>query len=603
MDLEYLMIGIARGSADDLKEYYKATHEGIYSFAFSLLGDRYLARDAAVESYRRVIRNACVFDSAMSAELWHYGMLKNLCVNGLCDGAIAKAAAAEKKDNVSILLRCALFETAEDRGKIVALRAGAGLGAKETAEILWYNKLSCDSEYRRGLREAAAKADEVLGNKKGDGAFSDLSIPETEKLLADDLKRIVPDYFRLIEEETVTAFSNISSDSILLGEEDRALPGETVKEREARLREKNKERKKRNVTVAVAVAASVLLVACAAAAILFFTGRNKKPDESGEGGEPQFRTTASVCATGNKIYFSNYADGGRLYVYDAETKLSAPLGDCVPRDFSDAKDGKIYFRDSAKGELMVLDALSGSVKGTGIKGALPVVLGDSSVAFSSKAGVDILFPDGRTENIFTDNTDSVFRFDTDVIGDTIYFSAAPSDGLYRLSPYDDPDGEGVDYYVDKAMDGQVIYDFETVMEYVVFEDGEGGLYMVNTDSTGKNVTKLSGRLAAGAFSIYSDRIYYYGTAGDGSTRNAVYCISADDLLANKTPVFLFEPLPDPSRKKAAVSDIYAFEGGAAVYFSNGEKERPYNELVLYAFDNSVYGEEVSPKETVLFVSK
>lgn len=563
MNLETLVIGIARGNKDDLKKYYELTSRGVYVFALAYLKDRFLARDAAVESYRRVINEAYIFDSSMSAELWHLEFVKNLCTNGLCDGGIAAVSAKQRRDNISGLLEKSLFGTDEDRGKIIALRCGTGLGKSQIAGLLRYNSASCAGEFRRGIAQAAKEAG--LDEKNADAI---------QKQLKDDIAAACPDYYDLIENGGENAFSNINGTTLWIREDESAEPGETQEKRLARIEGKRaQKRKKAIVAVIICAAAAVLLLGAAAAVHFARSGRTllKDPDEeTQEIVEPQYRTDDPMVAVGDKLYFSNYADGGKLWVFDLADGRKKAVSDAVPKDFSEpSADGTVYFRDSVKGEICVLKA-DGTVSSTEIKGALPVVTADG-VFFSSRSGVSLLTADGGVSDIFRDTVGSAYRFDMHAAPDSVIFSAAPSEGLYRLTKAGDDS-----YYCDNAMTGYVIYTFEIFGDYIVFDDGNGSLYCVNMQKGTDAASTVKGKLKTGAFCVDGGVIYYYGTAGNDDT-NAVRAVSVENAAAGKIPEKLFVP----EVKKADLADIYVKNGNVFCYFSNGDKNKPRNELRVY----------------------
>ncbi len=563
MNLETLVTGIARGNTDDLKEYYGRTSRGVYVFALACLKDRFLARDAAVESYRRVIKEAYLFDSSMSAELWHLEFVKNLCTNGLCDGGIAAVSAKQRRDNISGLLEKALFGTYEDRGKIIALRCGTGLGNNQIAGLLRYNAASCAGEFRRGIVQAAKEA----GLEEKDRSA-------IRNRLEEDIAAACPDYYELIGNGGENAFSNINCTDLWIREDEAAEPGETQEKRLARVEGKRAQKRKKAILAVIICAAAVVLLLGAAAAVHFAkSGRTliKDPDEeTQEIVEPQYRTDDPAVAVGDKLYFANYADGGKLWAFDLKDGTKKAVADVIPKDFSEpSAEGTVYFRDSAKGEICKLSA-DGTVTSTGIKGALPVVTGDG-VFFSSKTGVSLLTVDGEVVDIFQDTAGTAYRFDMHAAPDSIIFSAAPSEGLYRLTKTD-----ADSYYCDNAMTGYVIYAFELYGDYIVFDDGNGNLYCVNMQKGTDAVATVKGKLKTGAFCVNDGVIYYYGTAENDDT-DAVRAVTVENAAAGKVPEKLFVP----EVKKSDLADIYVKNGNVFCYFSNGDKNKPLNELRVY----------------------
>ena len=586
MDLELLVVGIARGSEDDFNSFYEKTKDGAFAFALVLTGDRILAREAAAESYRRVVSEAKVFDTSMSAKLWHLEMVRNLCMNGMADGEIAKQAESARRENLSRILTAALYETAEDRGKIIGVRLGVDLSMAETARLLWYNPVSCKGEYNRGIREAAA----VCGYKGEDKK----SFRELEDIIREDFKQAVPDYLELAKGGRETAFSNINSEMLLAGESDKALPGESREDRQKRMAEKTVSAKRRKV-IATVVAVAVLLAAAAVLLTVYFLNnrqsRTGNPDDEDPGivvEEPQYRTQAECAVLGNKIFYSNYADNGALYVYDISTGKASKVSDVVPRDFSDFSGNICYFRNASAGEICSIDAETLEVRtleaeftlkstdGDGnetfetytakVQGALPTVSGND-LFFSSKNGVS-KYSGGKVTEIFTDNTGNVLRCCMAVIGDSVVFSSGPSTGFNRLILND-----AGDYFLYGILDSYVIYDFCVAGTKIAFDDGDGALYLIDLES-GKLLPAVKGVLLSGAFCIDHDTIYFYGV--DLNLKRGIYSVTVEDVQNEKDPVLVMAL----DGRDDDVSDIYVSGDTLLLYYSNGEKKGAYNELVL-----------------------
>ncbi|MBP5313195.1 MAG: hypothetical protein J6112_10225 [Clostridia bacterium] len=561
MNLEYLVVGIAKGNEEDFKEFFDATNKGAFAFALVLTGDRLTAREAAAESYRRVVSEAKNFDTSMSARVWHLELVRNLCLNGLADGEIARQASSKRRENLSILLSAAMFGTSEDRGKIITARLGADLSKYDAARLLWYNAASCAGEYKRGLKEAAG-----IAGYKGDDAKT---AGELEQALREDFASAVPDYFELAKGAKETMFAKINGTMLVSGESEAALPGESREARQERLAGETVASSKRKVIITVCVIAAILAVAAVSLSIFFAihsrTVLEEPDDNTYEIEEPQYKTVASCLIADGKIFYSDYSDNDALYVRDIAEGTARKLSDAVPRDFSTVSGGLCYFRDASKGELCSLNIKTFEIESLGVKGALPCVSG-GDIFYSSKAGVSKL-SGGTITDIFVDNTGGVFCFDMAVIGDTVVFSS-PSSGLFRLTPT-----ETGEYYCDNSMSGSQINYFDVSGKYIVFDDGIGDLYILDMD-TGRLLPRIKADLMTGAFCVYGETVYFYGkTDADGK---GIYSITISDAAAEMAPAFLFS-----NNNKYDVSDIYVCEDVFLLYYSNGAKnDNAYNELVL-----------------------
>ncbi len=90
------------------------------------------------------------------------------------------------------------------------------------------------------------------------------------------------------------------------------------------------------------------------------------------------------------------------------------------------------------------------------------------------------------------------------------------------------------------------------------------------------VATVKGKLKTGAFCVNDGVIYYYGTAENDDT-DAVRAVTVENAAAGKVPEKLFVP----EVKKADLADIYVKNGNVFCYFSNGDKNKPLNELRVY----------------------
>lgn len=560
--MEYLIVGIRKGIEEDFREFYDKTHVETYIAAFSILGDRTLAREAAAETYKRVKSLAYKFNTDMSAEFWLCDMVRNICLNGLCDGEISQKATAKLRDNASILLSNALFETSEDRGKIIALRTPSTLSPTQTANLLWYNKASASAEYKRGLREAAEKT-----------GIEEKSYKNIEKMLKNDMKAATPDYYELCGDDYITVFDKISERDLMMTEADRAEPGETQEARKARVNAAKLKKRRKNIIIS-SIIAGILLISAAIPLSIHFAKTRKtelKEEESIEIVEPQYSTSCAMKAMGGKLYFENHKDGGKFYVCDADGKNVKKISDAKPKDFQ-VVGNRLYFRDSATGRLCYYD---NEVVKSEILGALPRALGDK-IVYSSKNGVSVTDKNlsvNACEEIFTDREGRAFRYEIRTTEDGIvYFSAAPSESVYRLTLQDNT------YFCDTMLDGFVIYSFEITDDYLIYEIGDGTLNFVRLDGDGKNYAALNDVLLSGAFCADGQNIYYYGKKSETSPKG-IYRVNISDISMGNTGNS--ELLVDLSAAKEDVSDLYVDGDMIYCYFTNGAKEKAAAELSVF----------------------
>lgn len=574
MDLEYLIIGIAKGKEEDFEEFYRRTCSGVFGFALSYVKDRFLAREIAVEAYRRVKKLAYKFDSDLNGEFWLLGIVKNLCVNALCDGEISRIAALHRADNLTHLLRQAIFETDEDRGKLLVLRNATHLSKQEIAELLWYRRASADGEYRRGIRQLVALQE------------GGLTAEEVKAELREDLVSCTPEYLSLIAAEKETAVASFSHDNLTVDEGEFALPGESSEARKLRLTQKAEKKRKRLVT-GLSVTASVILLAVAGFAIWYFAlnGRSllKEPDEESIPiTPPQYNTRVALCEQDGILYFQNLAQGGMLYSLDMRDGSAAArkLSDDVPKELlSDGaflyyrKDGTGHFyrRALPDGESEQLDLPNGSILR---------IRGDRFY-FSSRNGISAAKKDGsELQELLTVTAGTqLLREDIEIAEDgTVYFSGGASGGLYRLEQTE------AGYVYEPVADGY-IYDFSIAGQALIFDalagDGTGTLRRVDISPENLSDTAtLDAVLLSAAFYVKGDFIYYYGLAEteDGRQEKGIYRIRTDSPGTGGGPELVLS-LAD---SRFDVSDLYVTDDFLYCYFCSGEKDSAYMRLSAYA---------------------
>lgn len=568
MNLEYLIVGIAKGNARDLREFYDETRVGTFITAFSILGDRQLARDAAVEAYKRAVCLAYKFDTDLSAEYWITDIVRNLCINGMCDGEIASKADTKLRDNSSIITQNALFDSKQDRGKIIAAKLSTKLGFSQVANLLWYRTFSLRGEYRRGIAEAGAKA-------------GGIKFKETERQIKEDFEKITPDYFEFITNDGYeTPFKNITEADVSMTEADAANPNETQDARKARVVAEKRRAKQKRTLVLLLVIAVVVVIAAVLLGIYF--AKNKK-NEITQGEqitirEPLLGASETMLEISGKLYFENRRDDCMLYSYDLNSGKIEKISTATPKDMM--KDGeRLYFRNSKNGHLSYLDTKNGKITESELLGAIPAVYGDK-IVYSSRKGISICDKDLKNADVIFET--SAYRERIVCDGTQIYVSTGVSKGLLRLTE------ENGEFICDKTLDSFEFYDIKLIDGYIAFEDGLGDLIFINVSGNGSE-TRLTLSEALHSAAFCEDDGYIYYNAKDG-----IYKVSPGNVSENKRG----EKVVALDGREYDVSDIYVSGKNIYCYFSNGEKEKPYNELVKYEA-----GEKFGEGKTVFKVEK
>lgn len=584
LDLEYLIIGIAKEQEGDFEEFYRRTCAEVFGLALAYVKDRFLAREVAVEAYRRVKKLAYKFDSDMNGEYWLMDIVKNLCINALCDGEISRIAALRRMENLTHLLRQAISETDEDRGKILMLRVATGLSKGEVATLLWYQRASADGEFVRGIRQLIPLQPEPM------------TAEEVKKQLHADLAACTPDYFSLILSEKETLVASFSHKNSTAAEDELALPGESAEARKERIKDQHTRKRKKRI-IAVSATVSAVIIAILSGVLIWYFASNgdsllREPDEDTLSvTEPQYNTRVALYEQNGVLYFQNLAQGGQLFRIDmtqpdsSAEKISADM----PKEM--VSDGTyLYYRNEGSGRFYRI-ALSGgesTMLGTPY-GSLLRIHGDR-LYFSSRNGISSTAKDGSDPQTLLEITGAtqLLREDIEIAEDgTVYFSGGATSGLYRLV-------EKEDGYVYEPVAGGYIYDFSISGNYLFFDelsgDGTGVIRRVDIGPENtSDVVSMRGVLLSAAFFVKDQYIYYYGYADGGAesanAEKGIYRILTDGTSSEDNgAAYGGEPQLVLSLAGSSydVSDIYVSNGFLYCYFCSGEKEKSYMRLDAYA---------------------
>ncbi len=606
MNLEYLVVGIARENPDDLKEFCSRTKSGAFGLALAYTKDRFLAKEIVVEAYRRVIKYAYKFDTDMNAEYWLLDIVKNISINALCDGEFSRIAAEQHTENVSTLLRQAIMDTDEDRGKIIALRLGTDLSKAEVARLLWYNKASSDGEFVRGIKQLAAMAPQER-SREG-----------VEEQLSADIKECTPEILEAVLSEKETALCRVSHKNYMIGDDELALPGESNENRKQRIAAKKASAKKKTIITVCIVAAVVVALIAGGLIWRFIENGDTKLKEPDSGTvdvtEPQYDTSVAVAEKDGVVYYQNLADGGRLYSLDLKASDGKPvkLSDDKPKELLIEGD-YIYYRNEADGRLYrraVGAAAGGESEPLNIIGAAVNVF-DGRIYYSSKEGISRAKLDGSEVEVIYDATNEVdsVRYDIEVAEDgCVYFSAGYKEGFYRLVPT----SEG---YTKEELNSTLnVYTFKTVGSSSYFDIDNldanlktGSIYRITvTEKEFVETEVMSAVTRSAAFFVNDGYVYYYGCRSvDEKTgqplEKGIYRIlstgTTDSGVVGGSP----ELVISMEGREYDVSDMYMSDGYLYCYSSNGEKENKYMVLEAFGIDDNGLADGKTSK--VIFSSK
>ena len=593
MDLEYLIVGIAKGNDGDLAEFCKKTESGVFGLALAYTKDRFFARAIAVEAYKRVKKYAYKFDTEMNAEYWVLDIVKNLSINALCDGELTKLAAENHLENVSNVLRQAICDTDEDRGRIMVLRTATGLSKSEIARLLWYNGASCNSEFSRGIKQLVAMEPERRDNAG------------VKEALAEDIKECTPDdIFEKVVSENETVVSKVSHKNYMIGDDEFALPGESKENRKQRLEaQKAKSRKKK--VIAACIAAGLVVIVGASVLIWWFAKNGdtnlEDPQDTLNVTEPQYNTRVALAEHDGILYFQNLADGGALYSLDLKKDgaKAEKLCDDAPKEMVIYKD-YIYYRSVNDGKLYrrAINAEQGSASEKfSVNGAILRIVKDK-IYYSSASGISVMDLDGSEPKVILDDN-TVSREDIEVTEDGIvYFSSGHTPGLFRLVPQEDGNYTK-EVLLDDQTEAFTVYDFFLIGDdcYYDMQDGfkTGSVHVLEIDDEGyaRSPEKLGATLISSAFFVKDGYVYYYGCSSVSEVGipkdKGIYRIAVE-VSGEAQP----ELLLDMTDNEQDISYIYVSDDYIYCYYSNGKKaaEDSYYRLEKYDLneDGSIKGD-------------
>ena len=201
MNIEYLIVGVAKDSNEDFHELYQKMRISVYSLALSIVKNKNIARDIAAETFKRVKQSAYKFDTDLSGEYWILDIAYRLSHNALSSEALQSRLALQRIDNASLLLGELINNSKNDRAPIILLRTLSSLRKSDIAKMLNYYQVSCKAEYNRGITQLKVKNNY-------------LSKKEIISTLKSDAKDACPDYWSYVIAESSEQMAELSDEAI-----------------------------------------------------------------------------------------------------------------------------------------------------------------------------------------------------------------------------------------------------------------------------------------------------------------------------------------------------------------------------------------------------
>lgn len=569
MNLEYLIVGIAKGSEEDFAALYEALRVRVYAVALATVKDKSLAREIAVEIFRRIKTYAPTFDTELNAEYWIIDMVRQLSLNALKESAIRQGISANSiADNASALILKTLSELKNERGLLLTMEAVTKLSGKDIAALSGFYRSSAIREARRGLLE--------LRN-----TYPKVSKKMVKQQLKEDFTVSCPDYLPYIQSQRSTKVAHVSHEALYLAEEEILFRGDEESETIQARRDSLKQKQNRRIKIGILAAACILFFVSGAVVI------NKLVRDAKSQSKPdRVQTAASMemLEINNILYYRDANTG--IYAYDPLSKESGPaliynepvrdliaIGESLV--FRNYKSGKIYAMDLQGKNVRMLTDLSGTslVSYTDTDGESVYFSGEDGIyriLLSKEAGTQT----EDAEPVYTEEVeDAPARFHMAFTQDgTLIFSSGADGGIYQVI---DEDLHAL--YLDEAYYFQIEND-------VLFFDAIGlrdvrYLYAINLnekeqeDSEEKALPTI--QLYSAAYYVIEDTVYYEGFNEEGK-ENGLYSLN----LTTGTRT-LIEGISDGDLH---ITDMYASSEKLYCYYSDGTSDGE-STLIARPFDN------------------
>ena len=162
--LDSCIFGTAEKREEAFGELYGMTKVSVYSYAFSILKNRYDAEDAMHDCYLKIYASAPSYVSEGKPLAWILTITRNLCLQKLRETSKLTQTAEESDfdslftdknitSDEKILIEGCLKELSDTEREIVILHAVSGLKHREIAEQLDMPLPTVLSKYSRAIKK------------------------------------------------------------------------------------------------------------------------------------------------------------------------------------------------------------------------------------------------------------------------------------------------------------------------------------------------------------------------------------------------------------------------------------------------------------------
>lgn len=551
MNVEYNIVGIARGEKNEMAELCSKVGHTVFAAALFILKDKKDAKNVSVETFRRVRAFAYSFDTDMNGEYWITDMAVNISRNYLTEKKDMPEISSV--DNASSLLTSALDSLSNERGLLLALRSLSELSFRDISDITGYYRDSCRKEISRGKKELSVLAG---GETKPKNICAELK---------KDIIQCCPDFYDLIDSDYDTAVSHISHERLYLDTEQAQFNGNDEKAVVTERENVRKAEKKHRLLIACVIILSFLLVAGAVvASVMTYRRRNSEPAPT-ERPSVQFGNTVDFTGADGKIFYRGITGG--IYSYKAGDDSPVKISDENAKEL--VSDGtRLYFRSTSGSKIFSMEFDGSGVTQLSNVSGTTLAVSSGYLYFSTSKGISrinvSLLPGtvSEAEDVYVAEVeDAPSRNHMGVTEDgRVFFSGGADLGLYEVTAF----GEGTGLtpvYFDEAyyfqIDGDNLY-----YDVRLFDK----IYIYCMQTSDRKMYSLPVFTYTAAYYINDGYIYYEGVMFDeeGNIREGstgLYKMKLD----SEAPEMLFEIPLDGLH----MSEIYADSSNIYCYYSDG----------------------------------
>jgi len=526
VSFEYLIVGIAKGKQEDFREFYDKTKVAAYMFALSVVKDRVVARDIAVEAYKRVISLAYKFDTDLNAEYWLLDIVKNLSVNALRHADIKNAADSKRIDNLTGLLSELIIDAKEDRAQFVVLRTVSSLSKSEISRLLWYKSGSASAEYNRAIKALVATTPDYRTKSS------------VKQELFDDMTSCTPDMWGLIIKGEDTRVSFVSHEEIVIDDSEVEFSEDTEEIKKIKRAADKKSRKVKIFTVIIAVVILCAIIAGVIAAVVAYNKaqaekREQEKDKTNviEVTLPQSGTSLAMAELDGILYYSDITEGGKLYKADfsAGKAVVSKISDEAVKDIVVCDDVEKYvvYRTYPSGNAYRYSPADGSSVML-CKSVGAMCISGDTLYYSSADGIcsmSVTSGEPTIKTILPETQDKNYaglpwRYDIEALEDgTVYFSAGgdtDNPGIFTVKETTDAITSEIRTYHEnvkvKADIGNVyeMYMYNGIIYFDKSGNYSSALYAIDTKKDNEVKFFENVYLSSAAVSVHDGYVYYAG---------------------------------------------------------------------------------------------